>query len=33
MVIGIVEKNPIMQIDFALQAERQHHLAPRKAIY
>jgi len=28
MLIGIVEKNAIMQIDFALEAERQHHLAP-----
>ena len=33
MLIGIVEKNAIMQIDFALEAERQHHLPPRKAIY
>jgi HAE1 family hydrophobic/amphiphilic exporter-1 len=33
MLIGIVEKNAIMQIDFALEAERQHHLAPRDAIY
>jgi hydrophobic/amphiphilic exporter-1 (mainly G- bacteria), HAE1 family len=33
MLIGIVEKNAIMQIDFALDAERQHHLTPEKAIY
>jgi len=33
MLIGIVEKNAIMQIDFALEAERQHNLAPRDAIY
>jgi len=33
MLIGIVEKNAIMQIDFALEAERQHGLAPRDAIY
>jgi HAE1 family hydrophobic/amphiphilic exporter-1 len=33
MLIGIVEKNAIMQIDFALEAERQHSLSPEKAIY
>jgi HAE1 family hydrophobic/amphiphilic exporter-1 len=33
MLIGIVEKNAIMQIDFALEAERQHGLSPEKAIY
>jgi len=33
MLIGIVEKNAIMQIDFALEAERQHGLTPQKAIY
>jgi hydrophobic/amphiphilic exporter-1 (mainly G- bacteria), HAE1 family len=33
MLIGIVEKNAIMQIDFALEAERQHGLKPRDAIY
>ena len=33
MLIGIVEKNAIMQIDFALEAERQHGLTPEKAIY
>ena len=33
MLIGIVEKNAIMQIDFALEAERKHGLTPLKAIY
>jgi hydrophobic/amphiphilic exporter-1 (mainly G- bacteria), HAE1 family len=33
MLIGIVKKNAIMQIDFALEAERQHGLTPEKAIY
>ncbi len=33
MLIGIVEKNAIMQIDFALEAERQQNLKPEKAIY
>ena len=33
MLIGIVEKNAIMQIDFALDAERNHGLTPLKAIY
>jgi HAE1 family hydrophobic/amphiphilic exporter-1 len=33
MLIGIVEKNAIMQIDFALEAERQQGLSPEKAIY
>jgi HAE1 family hydrophobic/amphiphilic exporter-1 len=33
MLIGIVEKNAIMQIDFALEAERKHGLTPMKAIY
>src|SRR5258706_14440721 len=33
MLIGIVEKNAIMQIDFALDAERNQGLAPTKAIY
>jgi HAE1 family hydrophobic/amphiphilic exporter-1 len=33
MLIGIVEKNAIMQIDFALQAEREQGLTPEKAIY
>src|SRR5579883_315575 len=33
MLIGIVEKNAIMQIDFALEAERKQGLAPLQAIY
>jgi HAE1 family hydrophobic/amphiphilic exporter-1 len=33
MLIGIVKKNAIMQIDFALEAERRDGLAPREAIY
>jgi HAE1 family hydrophobic/amphiphilic exporter-1 len=33
MLIGIVKKNAIMQIDFALEAERQHGLSPAEAIY
>jgi HAE1 family hydrophobic/amphiphilic exporter-1 len=33
MLIGIVEKNAIMQIDFALDAERNQGMPPRKAIY
>ena len=33
MLIGIVEKNAIMQIDFALEAERNQGMSPRQAIY
>ena len=33
MLIGIVEKNAIMQIDFALEAERNQGMPPVKAIY
>jgi len=33
MLIGIVKKNAIMQIDFALEAERREGKAPRDAIY
>ena len=33
MLIGLVEKNAIMQIDFALEAERQRGLKPMEAIY
>jgi HAE1 family hydrophobic/amphiphilic exporter-1 len=33
MLIGIVEKNAIMQIDFALDAERNQGLEPKEAIY
>jgi multidrug efflux pump len=33
LLIGIVKKNAIMMIDFALEAERQQHMAPVDAIY
>src|SRR5205814_1622034 len=33
MLIGIVKKNAIMQIDFALEAERQEGKTPAEAIY
>jgi HAE1 family hydrophobic/amphiphilic exporter-1 len=33
MLIGIVKKNAIMMIDFALVAQREHHMPPREAIY
>jgi HAE1 family hydrophobic/amphiphilic exporter-1 len=33
MLIGIVKKNAIMMIDFALDAERHHGKTPREAIY
>jgi multidrug efflux pump len=33
LLIGIVKKNAIMMIDFALDAERQEGKAPRDAIY
>jgi len=33
MLIGIVKKNAIMQIDFALEAERKEGKAPLEAIY
>jgi multidrug efflux pump len=33
LLIGIVKKNAIMMIDFALDAERSESLAPREAIY
>ncbi len=33
MLIGIVKKNAIMQIDFALDAERHQGMPPEKAIY
>jgi HAE1 family hydrophobic/amphiphilic exporter-1 len=33
MLIGIVKKNAIMQIDFALEAERKHGKNPAEAIY
>jgi multidrug efflux pump len=33
LLIGIVKKNAIMMIDFALEAEREHGMAPEEAIY
>jgi len=33
LLIGIVKKNAIMMIDFALEAERSRHLSTREAIY
>ena len=33
MLVGIVKKNAIMQIDFALEAERRHDKPPVDAIY
>src|SRR6185503_13009679 len=33
MLIGIVKKNAIMQIDFALEAERKEGKSPADAIY
>jgi len=33
LLIGIVKKNAIMMIDFALEAERVQHLPPEEAIY
>ncbi len=33
LLIGIVKKNAIMMIDFALEAERREHLSPRDAIF
>jgi len=33
MLVGLVKKNAIMQIDFALEAERKHGKSPAEAIY
>jgi multidrug efflux pump len=33
LLIGIVKKNAIMMIDFALEAEREHNMTPEQAIY
>jgi len=33
LLIGIVKKNAIMMIDFALEAEREEHKAPEEAIF
>jgi multidrug efflux pump subunit AcrB len=32
LLIGIVKKNGIMMVDFAIQAEREHHLTPEQSI-
>ena len=32
LLIGIVKKNGIMLVDFALEAEREHGLSPERAI-
>ena len=33
LLIGIVKKNAIMMVDFALEAERQEQLTPQESIY
>src|SRR5258708_31525695 len=33
LLIGIVKKNAIMMVDFALEAERDHGQSPQQAIY
>ena len=33
LLIGIVKKNAIMMIDFAIEAEREHNMPPQEAIY
>ena len=33
LLIGIVKKNAIMMIDFALEAEREEHKPPEEAIF
>jgi multidrug efflux pump len=33
LLIGIVKKNAIMMIDFALEAEREQHMTPEQSIY
>ncbi len=33
MLVGLVKKNGIMMVDFAIEAQRQDHLAPADAIY
>ncbi len=33
LLIGIVKKNAIMMIDFALDAQREQGMSPREAIY
>jgi HAE1 family hydrophobic/amphiphilic exporter-1 len=33
LLIGIVKKNSIMMVDFALEAQREHNAPPEEAIY
>ncbi len=33
LLVGIVKKNAIMMIDFAIEVERREHISPRDAIY
>ncbi len=33
MLVGLVKKNGIMMVDFAIEAQRAHHLTPVEAIY
>src|SRR4030095_14874233 len=33
LLIGIVKKNGIMMVDFALEAERKHGMSPQQAIF
>src|SRR5208337_3129898 len=33
LLIGLVKKNAIMMIDFALEVERREHVRPREAIF
>lgn len=33
LLIGIVKKNGIMLVDFALEVQREHGLSPQEAIY
>jgi multidrug efflux pump len=33
LLIGIVKKNAILMIDFALEAEREQHMSPEESIY
>jgi HAE1 family hydrophobic/amphiphilic exporter-1 len=33
LLVGLVKKNAIMQIDFALEAERRQNMTPKEAIY
>jgi HAE1 family hydrophobic/amphiphilic exporter-1 len=33
MLVGLVKKNGIMMVDFAVEAQREHHKSPREAIH